>query len=61
MMTQSTGGFDRTTWHRLRLVIAVTLIILTVQGWFGDTINLFTVPSNPAQLISLRPERFEQS
>ena len=46
-MAQSTLSIDRTSWHRLRLLIVVTLILLTVQGWFGDTVNLFAVPSNP--------------
>jgi hypothetical protein len=39
--------FDKTKWHRLRLLIVTTLVLLTVQGWFGDTVNLFAVPSSP--------------
>ncbi len=35
--------------HRLRILLVAVLIILTVQGWFGDTTNLFvttgTAPS----------------
>ena len=31
----------------MRLLIVLTLILLTVQGWFGDTVNLFGVPSSP--------------
>jgi hypothetical protein len=38
--------FDKTKWHRLRLLIVATLILLTVQGWFGDTVNLFGVPTS---------------
>jgi hypothetical protein len=30
--------------HRLRIFIVVNLIILTVQGWFGDTVNIFVAP-----------------
>jgi len=30
--------------HRLRIFIVITLIILTVQGWFGDTVNIFIAP-----------------
>ena len=31
--------------HRLRILIVFTLIVLTVQGWFGDTVNIFFVPA----------------
>ena len=34
-------------WRRLRLLIILTLALLTVQGWFGDTVNLFAVPTSP--------------
>src|SRR6267143_1579614 len=34
-------------WRRLRLLIILTLALLTVRGWFGDTVNLFTVPTSP--------------
>ncbi len=27
--------------HQLRILLVVILIILTIQGWFGDTTNLF--------------------
>lgn len=30
----------------LRALIVATLVILTAQGWFGDTANLFVVPAN---------------
>ncbi len=33
----------RPEWHRLRVLIVVTLVVLTVQGWFGDSVNLFAV------------------
>ena len=29
-------------WRRLRIFIVLTLVALTVQGWFGDTVNLFS-------------------
>ena len=34
-------------WRRLRLLIVLTIVLLTVQGWFGDTVNLFAVPNSP--------------
>ncbi len=30
----------------LRALIVLTLVILTAQGWFGDTVNIFIVPAN---------------
>ncbi len=30
--------------HRLRIFIAVVLTILGIQGWFGDTVNIFVAP-----------------
>ncbi len=27
--------------------MVATLILLTVQGWFGDTVNLFAIPTTP--------------
>lgn len=30
----------------MRLLIVLILVILTIQGWFGDTTNLFVIPSN---------------
>jgi hypothetical protein len=32
---------SRPEWRKLRILIAVTLIVLTAQGWTGDTANLF--------------------
>jgi hypothetical protein len=29
--------------RRLRIIVALSLIILTIQGWFGDTVNIFVV------------------
>jgi hypothetical protein len=37
----------RPEWRRLRLVIVLTLVLLTVQGWLGDTANLFAAPTTP--------------
>ena len=39
------GHLNRTRWHRLRLLIVATLILLTIQGWFGDTVNIFLIPT----------------
>ena len=40
-----TAPLSRPEWRKLRIVTVVTLVFLTVQGWFGDTVNLFTVPA----------------
>jgi hypothetical protein len=32
------------TLRKFRIIVAVTLVILSVQGWFGDTVNIFYVP-----------------
>ncbi len=34
------------------MVTAVTLLLLTAEGWFGDTVNLFAVPSSPVSVES---------
>jgi hypothetical protein len=44
----STGG--KPEGRRLRILIVVTLVLLTIQGWFGDTVNLFAVPSSPTSV-----------
>lgn len=40
----------------LRALIVATLVILTAQGWFGDTANIFLMPANgvtpPAQTLN---------
>lgn len=46
-MMQSVSPVDQTGWHRLRLLIVTTLIVMTVQGWFGDTVNIFLIPTSP--------------
>ncbi len=44
---QSSKPVAGANWHRLRLLIVATLIALTVQGWFGDTVNIFLIPTTP--------------
>lgn len=34
------------TSRKLRILIAVALIVLTVQSWTGDVANIFLVPAN---------------
>jgi len=46
-MASLVGQPDGASWHRLRLLIVTTLILLTVQGWFGDTVNIFLIPTTP--------------
>ncbi len=35
--------------HRLRILLVLVLLLLTIQGWFGDTTNIFvtTGTANP--------------
>ncbi len=46
-MSPSAGSTASASWHRLRLLIVAALILLTVQGWFGDTVNIFFIPTTP--------------
>ena len=46
-MTVAAGLPDKAGWHRLRQLIVVTLILLTIQGWFGDSVNIFLIPTTP--------------
>jgi hypothetical protein len=42
------------TSRKMRIMIVVVLVILTVQGWFGDTTNIFvTTSSITAPLFSI--------
>jgi hypothetical protein len=43
----------RPEWRRLRLLIVLTLVFLTVQGWFGDTTNLFATTTPVTVTASL--------
>ena len=45
-----TAPLARPEWRKLRILIVVTLVFLTVEGWFGDTVNLFMVPASSAPL-----------
>jgi len=55
MMGQETTGLGRVsgslTSRKLRILLVVNLVILEIQGWFGDTVNLFfatsSVPAYP--------------
>ncbi len=51
-MTQSSSPVDEGGWHSLRLLLVATLITLTVQGWFGDTVNIFLIPTTPLTVQS---------
>jgi hypothetical protein len=39
--------------HRLRIFIVIVLIILTIQGWFGDTVNIFVAPPGTNTAVPL--------
>jgi hypothetical protein len=59
-MSQSTTGRlgSPRQIHRLRTFIVVNLIILTIQGWFGDTVNIFVAPpgtNSSVQFSALLP------
>jgi hypothetical protein len=43
----------RSEWRRLRVLLVLTLIVLTVQGWTGDTTNLFATTTTTASSSSL--------
>jgi len=34
------------TMRLFRALVIVTLVLLAVQGWFGDTVNIFVTPAN---------------
>jgi hypothetical protein len=51
-MSGTAESIDKSGWHRLRLLIVATLVLLTVQGWFGDTVNLFAIPTSPVAVES---------
>jgi hypothetical protein len=36
--------------HRLRVLLVILLVILTIQGWFGDTTNLFVTTSGSSSI-----------
>jgi len=36
--------------HKLRILLAMVLVILTVQGWFGDTTNLFVTTGTTSSI-----------
>ncbi len=37
--------------RRLRIMLVVVLVILTVQGWFGDTTNLFVTTGAAPSIV----------
>jgi heme A synthase len=46
-MNSSASQIGRTiTQRKFRVLVAVTLIVLTVQGWSGGTVNIFYAPSS---------------
>ena len=36
------------TKRSLRIVFVLILVIMTIQGWFGDTVNIFVAPATGA-------------
>jgi hypothetical protein len=34
------------TGRRFRILLVFVLVVLTIQGWFGDTVNIFVAPSS---------------
>ena len=48
------GAAETRSWRPLRLSIVATLILLTLQGWTGDFVNVFVTTSpatTPAQSL----------
>jgi heme A synthase len=39
------------SWRPLRISVAITLILLTIQGWTGDVVNIF-VTTSPTPTVS---------
>lgn len=44
---KAVGAPGNVTARKFRVLVVVTLVILAIQGWFGDTVNLFVVSPNP--------------
>ena len=45
----STSGFEKGkqgTSRKFRVLLVLTLVILSVQAWFGDFVNVFVAPSS---------------
>ena len=42
---KSTDNVKHGSTRRFRILLVVTLVILSVQGWFGDTVNIFFAPA----------------
>jgi heme A synthase len=47
-------------WRPLRISVAITLVLLTIQGWTGDVVNLF-VTTSPSPTVSQSFGGFFQS
>ncbi len=46
MFNQSANISKSLTSRKYRVLLVVTLVILSVQGWLGDTVNIFYSPSS---------------
>jgi len=42
----STKKYGSTTQRKFRIFLIFVLVILAIQGWFGDTVNIFYAPPN---------------
>jgi hypothetical protein len=49
------------TKRKFRILLAITLAILAVQGWFGDTVNIFYAPSSDVKPPPYSLAGFSQS
>jgi hypothetical protein len=50
-----------TTTRKLRILFVVILVIMTIQGWFGDTVNIFYAPVTSIQRPSFTMGGFFQA
>lgn len=42
---KSTDEVKHGSTRSFRILLVVTLVILSIQGWFGDTVNIFFAPA----------------
>jgi hypothetical protein len=47
------GQVGKPQWRNLRILIVVTLVVTTAQGWTGDTANLFVTTYTASASSSL--------
>ncbi len=46
LAARQTRRGSRSRLRSFRVLIVVAIVVLSVQGWFGDTVNIFLAPSH---------------